>query len=149
MNHKVVSYVRWIALFAVLGVLLSSYSFLHKQGFASGAFCNLNATFNCDVVNQGPYSQLFGIPVALIGIIGYLLLAFAAGLKMKNPEDKSLSTFLLLASLGGFLFALYLSGLEAFVLHAWCIVCLTSQGLITALLVLSFLNVLGEKNKNV
>ena len=101
------------------------------------------------MVNQGPYSQLFGIPVALIGIIGYLLLALAAGLKMKNPEDKSLSAFLLLASLGGFLFALYLSGLEAFVLHAWCIVCLTSQGLITALLVLSILNFLGEKNKNV
>lgn len=145
MDHKTVPYVRWIILFAILGVLLSSYSFLHKQGFASGAFCNLSATFNCDVVNQGPYSQIFGISVAFIGIIGYFLLACAAGLKMKNPEDKSLSIFLLLASLGGFLFALYLSGLEAFILHAWCIVCLTSQGLITALLILSVLNFFSEK----
>src|SRR3989338_3456404 len=113
MDHKATSYVRWMLLLSFLGVLLSSYSFLHKQGFTSGAFCNLNATFNCDVVNQGPYSQIFGIPVALIGIIGYMLLALSAGLKMKNPEDESLSFFLLLASLGGFLFALYLSGLEA------------------------------------
>ncbi|MBI2473957.1 vitamin K epoxide reductase family protein [Candidatus Uhrbacteria bacterium] len=148
MDHKSSSYPRWIIFLSIVGVLLSFYSFLHKQGFTSGAFCNLNATFNCDVVNQGPYSQMFGIPVALIGIIGYLLLAFGAGLKIKNPEDNSLSFFLFFASFGGFLFALYLSGLEAFVLHAWCIVCLTSQGLITALLVLTFLNMLGEKRKN-
>src|SRR3990167_9561955 len=106
MNHKAKSLIHWIFPLSLLGVFLSSYSFLHKQGFTSGAFCNINATFNCDVVNQGPYSEMFGIPVALIGIIGYLLLAFAAGLKIKHPEDKSLSFFLLLASVGGFLFAL-------------------------------------------
>ncbi|HAU65778.1 TPA: hypothetical protein DCW61_00345 [Candidatus Uhrbacteria bacterium] len=149
MDYKISPFIRWILVLSILGVLLSFYSFLHKQGFTAGTFCNLNAAFNCDVVNQGPYSQIFGIPVALIGIIGYFLLALAAWLKIKNSEDKSLSIFLLSASLGGFLFALYLSGLEAFVLHTWCVVCLTSQGLITALLVVSFLNFLGEKNKKV
>ncbi len=145
MSQKAEPFIRWIFSLSLFGVFLSSYSFFHKQGFTSGAFCNLNATFNCDVVNQGPYSEMFGIPVALIGIIGYFFLACAAGLKIKHPEDKSLSFFLLFASLGGFLFAFYLSGLEAFVLHAWCIVCLTSQGLITALLVLAILNFLREK----
>ena len=147
MKKEASACVRWILFLSIFGAVLSLYSFLHKQGFTSGAFCNLNETFNCDVVNQGPYSQLFGIPVALIGIIGYVLLVVSAGLKIKNPEDESLSLFLLLASAGGFLFALYLSGLEAFILHAWCIVCLTSQALIFALFVLSCLNIISEKRK--
>ncbi|NQV90007.1 vitamin K epoxide reductase family protein [Candidatus Uhrbacteria bacterium] len=138
-------YIQWIAVLALCGVLLSVYSLLHKEGFTAGAFCNLNETFNCDVVNQGPYSEIFGIPVAVMGIIGYFFLLVATLLKMKHPEDQGTSLFLLLASLGGFGFALYLSGIEAFVLQTWCLVCLTSQGVITISAVLSVLNYRLEK----
>lgn len=138
--------VRWIAFLALFGVVLSVYSLLHKEGFTSGAVCNLNDTFNCDVVNQGPYSDLYGIPVALMGIIGYGLIMTASLLKMKQPEDKGITTFLVLASLGGFGFALYLSGIEAFVLQTWCIVCLGSQTVMTAIMILSLINYRNEKN---
>lgn len=134
-----------IMVLAILGVVVSAYSFAHKEGFTSGAVCNVNDTFNCDVVNQGSYSELFGIPVAIIGILGYGFLFVASVLKKKHQEDKGLSKFLLLASVGGFLFALYLTGIEAFVLHAWCIVCLTSQALIAGILVLSVIHYLKEK----
>jgi uncharacterized membrane protein len=140
MKNKTSKLVRWITALAFLGVLLSFYSLMHKQGFTEGAFCNLNDTFSCDIVNQGPYSDIAGIPIALIGVIGYLFMAVAAFMKQKNPEDKKLSQFLVASSVGGFLFALYLSGLEAFVLHAWCMLCLTSQGLITAIMTLSILD---------
>ena len=138
-------YIDWIIGLALVGVLLSVYSLLHKTGFTSGAICNLSDTFSCDIVNQGPYSEILGIPIAGIGVAGYLFVFIAALLKRKNPTDRSLSTFLLVASTGGFLFALYLTGLEAFVLHAWCIVCLASQAVITTLLVLSFLNYRSER----
>ncbi|HLD21228.1 MAG TPA: vitamin K epoxide reductase family protein [Patescibacteria group bacterium] len=138
-------YINWIIGLATVGVLLSIYSLLHKTGFTSGAICNLSDTFSCDIVNQGPYSEMFGIPVAGIGIVGYFFIFVAALLKRKNPTDRSLSTFLLIASIGGFLFALYLTGLEAFVLHVWCIVCLASQATITALLVFSFLYYRSER----
>ena len=133
-------YIDWIIGLALVGVLLSVYSLLHKTGFTSGAICNLSDTFSCDIVNQGPYSEILGIPIAGIGVAGYLFVVIAALLKRKNPTDRSLSTFLFAATAGGFLFALYLTGLEAFVLYTWCIVCLASQATITVLLVLSFLN---------
>ncbi|TAL50432.1 vitamin K epoxide reductase family protein [Patescibacteria group bacterium] len=138
-------YIDWIIALAFVGVLLSMYSLLHKTGFTSGAICNLSDTFSCDIVNQGSYSEIFDIPVAGIGVAGYLFVFIAALLKRKNPADRSLSLFLLVATTGGFLFALYLTGLEAFVLFAWCIVCLTSQILIASLAGLSFLNYRSER----
>ncbi len=129
--------IDWIIGLALIGVLLSIYSLLHKTGFTSGGICNLSETLNCDVVNQGPYSELFGIPVAALGVIGYGFVLIAAIMKRQNPTDLGISRFILAATVGGFLFALYLTGIEAFVLHAWCIICLASQATITALLVLS------------
>lgn len=131
---------------ALIGIGLSTYSLLHNQGFASGVFCTIGEKLNCDVVNKGPYSVMLGVPVALIGVIGYLFLVAAAGLKLKNPTDKSLTKFLTLSSIGGFLFALYLSGIEAFILETWCLVCLTSQVTIFAIMILSLL-LLHKENR--
>lgn len=142
MNKILLKLIIGLALF---GVALSIYSLAHKTGFTSGALCNLSDTFSCDIVNQGPYSEIYGIPVAAIGVVGYVLLFIGALMKMKNPQDKGLSLFILLASYGGLAFALYLTSLEAFVLYAWCIVCLLSQATIAALAVLSSLIMISEK----
>ncbi len=134
-----------ICCLAILGLGVSVYSLLHNQGFASGEFCTIGEKLNCDVVNKGPYSTIGVIPVSLIGVIGYLFLAAAAGMKLKNPKDKGLTRFLSLASTGGFLFALYLSGIEAFILETWCLLCLTSQ--VTILLIAIFSLLLTRKEK--
>lgn len=139
------SVLNWIIGLALFGIALSTYSLAHKTGFTSGALCNLSDTFSCDIVNQGPYSEIFGVPVAGIGVVGYAFVLLAALLKRKNPHDKSLSLFLVLSTFGGLAFALYLTSLEAFVLHAWCIVCLLSQGTIATLAVLSILLLRSEK----
>ncbi len=112
---------------ALVGVGLSAYSFLHNRSFIEGTFCNLNSTFSCDVVNKGPYSTMLGVPVALVGIIGYGFLLVGSILKLRQPDDRSLTVFLALASGGAVVFSLYLTSLEAFVLHVWCIICLLSQ----------------------
>lgn len=136
---------KWIIGLALFGVVLSTYSLAHKTGFTSGAICNISNTFSCDIVNQGPYSEIYGLPVAALGVVGYALLFIGALMKMKNPHDKGLSLFILLASYGGLAFALYLTSLEAFVLYAWCIVCLLSQATIASLAVLSSLIMISEK----
>ncbi len=118
---------RVIAVFAVLGMALSTYSLLHHESFVSGALCTFNATFDCDIVNRGPYSEISGVPVALMGLLGYGFILVAACLRMKRPTDRSLLNFLVFVSTGALAFSLYLTGVEAFVLHAWCIVCVTSQ----------------------
>lgn len=120
-----------------VGLALSLYSMSHHAGFTSGALCDINSTFNCDVVNRGPFSEIVGIPVALLGIIAYLFFGATALLKLRHPHDHTLSLFLLLSTAGGFIFSLYLSSIEAFVLHTWCVVCLTSQFTVGALCALA------------
>lgn len=135
MQTKIIT--KWMILLALVGVILSLYAYLHNQGFTSGEFCKINESFDCDVVNKGPYSTILSIPVSMIGVIGYAFIAFGAFLKWRHPEDRSLNHFLLLATIGGFLFSLYLSGLEAFILDTWCLVCVTSQVIIVLLMILA------------
>jgi uncharacterized membrane protein len=112
-----------ITALAGVGVLLSSVSLYHHLGTSKGSFCDLSQSFNCDLVNRSPYSTFHGLPVALIGIIGYVLLLALATVYRQKPETPIM---LLAASIGGTCFALYLTYLEGYVIHAWCILCLSS-----------------------
>ncbi len=124
---------RALLFLAVAGLVLSIYSYLQHTGVASSTLCTINETFNCDIVNRGPYGTFMGLPVSLIGIIGYGLLVAGFTEKLRKPSDKELTRFLFMASLAGLVFALYLTSIEAFVLHAYCIICLMSQAVIIAI----------------
>ncbi len=139
---------RTASVVALGGLLLAVYTYLHKQGFTAGEFCNIDDVFSCDVVNKGKYSNFFGVPVSLIGIIGYAILLAGAILKQFKPKDKMLTLFLFVAADLGFMFSLYLTYLEAFVLHAWCILCITSLVLILVLDILFLFVWLKERKQN-
>ena len=126
-----------IAALAAVGVALSSFSLYHHFSKSQTSFCDLGQTFNCDLVNRSSYSTVFGIPVALVGILGYAcILAFSTVYRQKAETP-----FLLAAvSIAGLLFALRLTYFEAFVLRAWCIVCLSSLGVIVAITIVSIAN---------
>jgi vitamin-K-epoxide reductase (warfarin-sensitive) len=129
--------VNALIVFSVIGLALSLYSFLHYKGFTSGEFCTISETVNCDIVNKGPFSKIFGLPVSLIGILGYGFLVAGSILKrIKLSTDKELTIFLLAASYGALGFSLYLTYIEAFILNAWCIICVTSQLVILAFAIL-------------
>jgi len=122
-----------IARVAFAGAMVSSVSLYHHYRTSKTSFCNFGESFNCDLVNRSPYSVMLGVPVALIGILGYLLILALATIY----RDKAETPFMLLvASVGGLAFAFYLTYIEKFVLGAWCILCLGSLALIfsTALL---------------
>ena len=118
---------RTLFVFALAGVGFSIYAYLLSTGFSNSEFCVIGESFNCDVVAQSVYSKLLGIPVSILGVIGYGFMALAAIMKLRKPEDRTLTNFLLIAATGGFLFSLYLSSMEAFVIRSWCIVCIMSQ----------------------
>src|SRR3990167_2160716 len=96
-----------ILIISLLGAAVAAYSFLSNQGFASSAFCTINETFDCDVVNKGAYSRVFGIPVSAIGIVGYLVIAGTILLRRAFPNDRGMDHFLLASATGGLLFSLY------------------------------------------
>jgi len=67
-----------IALVAVAGVAVSSVSLYEHFATSTTSFCNFSDAFNCDLVNRSAYSTVLGVPVALVGIVGYVLVAALA-----------------------------------------------------------------------
>jgi vitamin-K-epoxide reductase (warfarin-sensitive) len=123
---------RWlfvvVALLAGAGIVVSSVSLYHHYGTSKTTYCDFSASFNCDIVNRSPYSTVLGVPDALIGILGYAtLLALATRYRARTETPAKL----LVASLAGLSFALYLTYIEAYVLAIWCILCLSSLTLIS------------------
>jgi vitamin-K-epoxide reductase (warfarin-sensitive) len=116
-----------VALLAVCGVVVSSVSLQHHYATSKTAYCDIGGTFNCDIVNRSEYSSIFGVPVALIGMLGYAALA---GLATVYRERRETPAMLFSAAAAGLAFALYLTYIEARVLGVWCILCLSSLALI-------------------
>ncbi|HEY1265097.1 MAG TPA: vitamin K epoxide reductase family protein [Terriglobales bacterium] len=123
-----------VSIVGVAGVTVSSVSLYHHYGSSQSSFCDFGGSFNCDMVNRSIYSTVLGVPVALIGILGYALIFGLASFQRGKPETAKM---LLAACAVGLGFALYLTYVEAFVLTVWCILCLSSLGLILAGTVLS------------
>ncbi len=123
-----------IAVLAMGGALVSSVSLYHHYGTSKTSYCDIGENFNCDIVNRSTYSTVAGIPVALIGIIGYLALLVLATL---YRSEAGTPPMLGIGSLVGLGLALYLTYIERFVLAVWCILCLSSLALIVTIAGLS------------
>lgn len=128
---------RAIAVFAVVGIAISSFSLKHHFGHDKTSFCDFGQAFNCDLVNRSEYSVVAGVPVALIGILGYLMLLALATVYRQKAETPVLLLILSAAGLG---FALYLTYVEAYRIHAWCILCLSSLAVISLITLLSIMS---------
>jgi vitamin-K-epoxide reductase (warfarin-sensitive) len=123
-----------IAVLAVAGVVVSSVSLYHHYGTSATSYCDIGENFNCDIVNRSTFSTIAGVPVALIGIAGYLVVLLLATLFRNHAGSAAL---LGVGSLGGLAFATYLTYIEGFVLAVWCILCLSSLALMLSIAVLS------------
>lgn len=123
-----------IAVLALAGMIDSGVALRSHYAKSKSTYCDLGESFNCDIVNRSAYSVVMGVPVALIGVIGYAALLGLATLYRDKAETP---VFLLIAAVAGLGFALYLTYIEAYVLAVWCVLCLASLGLITLITVLS------------
>lgn len=116
-----------IILLALAGVVVSTVV-LKEHYTTETSVCDINAKWDCGIVNHTPYSLFHGIPVAMIGILGYALIGVLAG---RFPILTAV------AALGGLVFALRLTYFEWKVIGVWCIYCVSSQVIIACLLVVS------------
>lgn len=123
-----------IAVLAVCGITVSSVSLQRHYATSKTEFCDAGEAFNCDIVNRSDYSSLFGIPVALIGMLGYGALAGLATVYRGRAETPAI---LFGSAAVGLVFALYLTYIEGYVLGVWCILCLGSLALISMIAILS------------
>ena len=128
-----------IAFLALVGFCIALYLWLYKIGIIGRLQCGSGS---CEFVQTSRYGVLFGIPVAFYGVVGYAVIFAVAvgGLQPSQLERRWPTTVLALLSAGGFLFTLYLTGIELFVLHAICRWCVGSAVVMTAITIV----VVGE-----
>ncbi|MGA9564264.1 MAG: vitamin K epoxide reductase family protein [Candidatus Korobacteraceae bacterium] len=117
-----------LAILAVAGIIVSVLA-LRVHFSTETAPCSINEKWDCGIVNRSPYAMIGGIPVAAVGIAGYLVIGILALLRRRGP--------VLAAALVGMAFALYLTHIEAKVLGVWCLYCVISQGIIAVMTLLA------------
>lgn len=115
---------------ALVGLAVAGY-LAHVETTASEAVCGVVG--DCNTVQQSPYARIFGIPIGLIGVAGYvaILLAWFYG---QAGSRRLADAALLLMALFGVVFSIYLTFLEPFVIGATCLWCLTSAVLMALIL---------------
>lgn len=112
-----------VAALAVVGAAIAGYlTWVHYAELQP--FC-VGGGGACERVQSSPYAELAGVPVAVLGLAGYLAVLGSLAL-----PDRSVTTFLALVGAG---FSAYLTYLELAVIHAVCQWCVASAVVMTAL----------------
>jgi uncharacterized membrane protein len=131
---------RWVLIvLAIAGIVVSALA-LREHYRTDASPCSINERWDCGVVNHSPYAMFHGVPVAVIGIAGYLLLGVLAAGKA-YPWMLPLVTVALV-------FAIHLADIEALVLGAWCIYCVMSLGVITLMTLLVIGQVIADSRSD-
>ena len=121
-----------IAALSVIGAAIAGYlTWVHYAELQP--FC-VGGGGACERVQSSPYAKLAGVPVAVLGLAGYLAVLGSLAL-----PDRSATTFLALVGAG---FSVYLTYVELAVIHAVCQWCVASAVVMTAVAVASIARLL-------
>lgn len=122
-NLRIASYAL-----ALLGLGCAIY--LTYSKFAENGVCGVSG--GCTIVQQSPWSELFGVPISVLGIAGYV--GILALLTLRGETAR----LLLVVGAGiGFLFSCYLMYRAYITLEAFCPFCTTSALMMTLLFIIS------------
>jgi len=122
-----------LLILALLGLTAASLALREHYRTYGDAPCDINERWDCGIVNHSPYAMFHGVPVAVIGIAGYLLLgAFALRRSYK---------IMLAFAIPALAFSLYLAHIEQHVLGVWCLYCAISLGTISLMTLLLLITV--------
>ena len=127
-----------IAVLAVIGLGVAGY--LTYEKLSGGELICLGGGQECEIVQNSPYSQIGPIPVAVLGLMGYLVFLVVTALQLRTSSLERRRTLAELnfgLALGAFLYSLYLTYLELFVIYAICTWCVISAILVTLILIVA------------
>jgi uncharacterized membrane protein len=95
---------------------------------------------DCEAVNNSRYAEVAGVPIALIGAAGYLLILILLFVdRPGGPENEAVRFALFGVTLAGTVYSIYLTYIELFVLRAVCPFCVLSAVIMAGLFVLSII----------
>lgn len=130
-------------LLCVLGVLVASYMTWAELTNNETACVDVGQV-DCSAVQNSAYAKTFGVPVALLGLLGYLVML---GLLVLEDQVALVATYgrtlVVGIALFGVIFQTYLTYIEAAVLDKWCQWCVASYVIITLLLIVGLYRLYG------
>ena len=107
------------------------------------AFCG--GSGNCETVANSPYSEIAGIPIALLGMLGYLAIIGLLFLETRNGFFGKYSPVLIFGiTLAGTIYSAFLTYLEIAVIHAICPYCVVSAIVMTLLFIISIVRFMNQ-----
>jgi uncharacterized membrane protein len=128
-----------IAILALLGFLVASYMLAYGLGLTGPVICGIG---DCEAVQSSEYARIGSFPLAGFGVIGYLVLLLVSlvGIQPHRQASRAVPWLLVLGGILGLMVSVYLTYLEAFVIHAWCQWCVGSA----ILMLLAFVSTIPE-----
>jgi vitamin-K-epoxide reductase (warfarin-sensitive) len=126
-----------LLILSLCGIIVSSLALREHYREYGDSPCSINEHWDCGVVNHSPYAMIGPIPVAIVGIAGYFLMAGLAFLRSYR--------LLLVPTLAGLSFSLYLAHVEKDILGVWCIYCVISLGLVSLMSLLTLATVISQQ----
>ncbi|MFQ6106768.1 MAG: vitamin K epoxide reductase family protein [Thermoplasmata archaeon] len=131
--HKEETTLRLILILSLAGIALSGYlTYVH---FTHQGLCPREG--ECEKVWLSPYNTILGVPVALIGLMGYIVIFALSFLRLYYTDLDSmenLPTYILILSIVGGAFSIYLTVIEIFVIQAICDYCFSAFLVMIAIL---------------
>jgi len=136
---------QFIFFLSFLGILVALYlTQIHIT--SQSTLCDFNDRFSCTTVSQSSFSTVVGIPVPLLGLAAYTIIALLSfflledkkWMKRKGISRVISKRFLFEFSLVSLVFSLYLTFAETFIVESFCLFCLISQMIILTIFVLSY-----------
>jgi len=107
----------------------------------SQVFCGTSG--QCETVNNSPYSEIGGVPIAYLGLGAYLVILGLLFLEMRSPFWKETSPIAHFGiSLVGVIYSAYLTYIEIAVLHAICPYCVVSAIAMLLLFIIAIIRLL-------
>ena len=126
-----------IAVICLVGIAVAGYlTYIHYAGLKPVCFSN----GGCETVQSSRYAKLDGIPVAVLGLLGYIAILLSLALRGDLGRLAGFGVALI-----GFLFSVYLTYRELFTIKAICQWCVSSAVLVTVLVILTAARVLRSE----
>jgi len=137
---------KWLyrisVILVVIGLLVSIYMTIYKVT-SNDALCL--GSGDCSTVNASRYAEVYGIPVAAIGIAGYFAILLVHWYEKRDKFFEKNGPMLIFGmALTGFLFTLYLIYIEFAILKAYCPFCLASQSAMTIIFIISIFRLIRQ-----
>jgi uncharacterized membrane protein len=126
----------------VIGFLVSIYMTIYKVT-SNDAMCLGSGA--CSTVNASRYSEVYGIPVASVGIAGYFAILLVHWYELRDKFFNKNGPMLVFGmALTGFIFTVYLIYVEFAILNAFCPFCLVSQIAMSLIFVISIVRLIRQ-----